>query len=423
MTHESVTYGRILRRRGLSGLLLAAVLGRLAAGVVPFGAVAMFTEADSPSLAGVAFASFLLVGAFTGPARGRLVDRRGAATMLPIMAVAFGGLILLGALVADVAPIAALIALGLSPAAAPPSSAVLRSTWTAIAATREENRALHSLDSVLEEAGFVVSPLLTAGIWAVAGPRWAVAVGAGAALVGTALLLTFARASGGLVWETFEKRSPTAGVRAEGRSGGRRGVVFTRGGAALLAPMSGLGIAMGTAAVVLPAWAEHHSAPEVSGVILAVISLGGVAAGLLFGRVKQPRVTARSQYALALVAVASGTAVMGLSTGFPGAVAGALVLGAGMTPMFIVGYLLVGEMIEAGRHTEANAALGSAYNIGSGGAAAAAGALLSIADERVILLGAAALSLTALVAVMAWHREDARPEPVEVSPQNVASRG
>src|SRR5262249_35257961 len=124
-----------------------------------------------------------------GPYKGRMVDRIGAARLLipmviPFAAAASGAALLAHSDIVLLFP-PALVLTTAAAVLAPPNSAVLRSTWTAIADNDAQNTRLHSLDSVVEEATFVVAPLLTSGIWLIIGPQWAVVIGAGCALTGT----------------------------------------------------------------------------------------------------------------------------------------------------------------------------------------------------------------------------------------------
>jgi MFS family permease len=190
------------------GLLAAAMIGRLASGMVPFGAVAVFTTRGQPGYAGVAFAVFLVFAGVSGPWRGRLVDSHGAGRVLPILAALFAALVCAAALTAAV-PVLSLAALAGSAILVPPSGATLRTVWTAIATAPDENRALHSLDSVLEEVTFVISPLLTSLFWAALSPVWALIAGAATAVAGVALLLLAAVHAGEHVWHVFSP--PAAG--------------------------------------------------------------------------------------------------------------------------------------------------------------------------------------------------------------------
>jgi hypothetical protein len=144
-----------------------------------------------------------------------------------------------------------------------------------------ENTRLHSLDSVVEEAAFVVAPLVTSGIWVAVGAYWAVIVGALAALVGTVWLRTLIHTIG-----TDRVLHGNAGTARKPGAGDPRTVrvLLSRNGTAVLVPMIALGLAMGTLSVGYPVWALERSHAELAGLLVALDSVGGIIAGLVYGR-------------------------------------------------------------------------------------------------------------------------------------------
>jgi MFS family permease len=390
------TYSGILRRRGLAGLLGAAMIGRLTSGMVPFGAVALYSDQQRYTAAGLAFATFLIAGALTGPWRGRLVDRHSAVRVLPALTIPFVGLVTVAALTSSLPwAIISIAGFGLAAALSPPGGAVLRTVWTAISLTEDEKKALHSLDSVLEELTFVISPLVVSAIWVTASPRLATTIGGMTAAVSITLLILFAKVAGTGVWQAFTHLAPTAAdpVVGDGVPKARRSLVRERNGIALLAPMAGLGLALGVVGVLMPAWAAQHYRPELSGVLLSVISAGGTLSGLVYGKVSL-KPSRWVQYAAAGTLVAAGVITLAATQLLAVGLLATLIIGIGMTPMFIIGYLLVGDAVPRARLTETNSALRSAYNIGSGGGAASIGLLVTLTSIPLSLLATAAVVLT-----------------------------
>ena len=407
MNAPSPSYVALLRQPGVAAMLATGIITRLASGVVPFGAVAIFTAQHRIALAGIAFAAFLIVTALSGPWRGRLADRKGPRVVLPVLAVVFAALVTSAALASrSRLPLLAVVTLTAAAALAPPTGPVLRTVWTRISISAEQNRALHALDSVLEEATYVVTPLMVSALWVYASPAWALVLGGLSTIIGTVLLLLIAQARGGDVWNVFSPGAtpdPTESRRPARR---RRSIIWSRNGLAILAPMIGLGTAMGVSSVAMPTWAGQHYHPALSGILFSAISAAGVVGGLIFGKLK-PRLSAWAQYATLTILVAAGAAILAASATLAAGFAGAALLGLGMTPMFVIAYVLVGAGIPPERLTEANASIGSAYNIGSGTASAITGILITATSAAATLLTAAvAILALGCCALLGQNRDD-----------------
>jgi hypothetical protein len=134
-------YGALVRRPGIAGAAgrRAAGPARRRGGAVWRGSPS-FSQRHDFGAAGTALATRLIATLVTAPRRGRLVDRFSPRTVLPLMVLGFAAAVYLGALAAaERAPVALPVAL-LVPASpfAPPTTAVLRTLWSAIAAYDRE---------------------------------------------------------------------------------------------------------------------------------------------------------------------------------------------------------------------------------------------------------------------------------------------
>lgn len=81
-----------------------------------------------------------------------------------------------------------------------------------------------------------------------------------------------------------------------------------------------------------------------------------------------------------------------------------------MTPIFVIAYILVDERIDPARHAEANAWLGSGYNLGSAAGSALGGQLLALTGPRLVAI---TLAGVALIATGIARRLPDKPLPVE----------
>jgi MFS family permease len=371
-------YLDILRHPRMAGLLAAALLARLPIGINGL-AVVLFLRAEtgSFSVAG-AVAGGLALGTGAGaPFMGRLVDRQGTRVLVPLALGNAAGLLALLALGRAGAPAVALVATAVATGALyPPNPSVLRARFPAL--LRDEPRLVpsaYALDSVLLEISFVVAPLLTAVLVALAEPAAALVFSAATVVAGTVIFNALMPAG-----EDAHDAAHDGGLLGPLRAPGIRTLVVT---------MFPVGFAVGALEVSLPAFSEGEGAAELAGVLLAVWSIGSAAGGLVYGA--RPR---RSSLAalhlrltlllpLAFVPVLASTSV---------AVMALLLLPAGVliAPIIATRNELASAAAPRGTETEALTwpltALLSGLSLG----AAVAGALIDAADWRAAVVAAVA---------------------------------
>jgi MFS family permease len=359
-------YLAILHLPRVAPVMASAIAGRLAYGMLPFSVVVAFSRQHGFAVAGVASAVLMLALAVLGPARGRLVDRHGRVALAGLGGACLILLIVTAVAVAYVAWPAAVALAGLAGATAPPISAAARTSWSRLVTGKEQLQQIHALDSVIEESTFVVAPLLTTAALHVIAARWC--------LIAAALLLPLS--AGGLI--VFGRLSASANhdQRFPTRIQRERPLLFTPAGQGIFTPVTALGAVGGGFAVLLPAAAARSGDIASAGYFLAVFSLGGVIGGLAYGRINWG-VTLRVKYLAATAVLVAGVTILIPAIATPWTAAAVLIAGLAVTPIFVTAYLLVSEQIHTGRHTEANAWIGSSYNLGSAAGSAAGGLVLA----------------------------------------------
>jgi hypothetical protein len=241
-----------------------------------------------------------------------------------------------------------------------------------------------ALDSVLTELIFTAGPLLTAGLVVLFAPAAALLVSAAAVLAGTVVLVAAL------------PPQPRADADAPPRRG-RLGALAAPGIRTLVGSMLPVGFALGATEVALPAFADAHGRPELSGVLIAIWSLGSLAGGLAYGARprRAPLASVHLRVALLLplgllpMALAVSPATMAL-----------LVVPAGIfiAPLIATRNELAGEIAPAGMQTEAYAWPLTALVGGIALGAAASGALADATSwQAAVLAAAAAAALGAAV--------------------------
>jgi MFS family permease len=370
-------YRVLLRPPGSARLAATALLGRLPVGIFSLAIVLVVRDhTGSFAQAGVASAAFAIGAGLVAPLQGRLVDRFGQPAVLLPSALANAAALAALALAAEagaaggvLVPLAAI-----GGAALPPLSACMRSQWAALFADDDGARGTaYSLESVFNEVIFIVGPLLTTLLVAIASPSAALLAAAGVSLLGTLGFATTQLARG---WRGEVATRTAAGALA---SPGMRTLVLA------IVPT---GMAFGVVEVALPAFAvEHGHRPALAGVLLSAMAIGSVLGGL-WSAARHWRLATIRRFLLLQAAFAVGMLPL-LAADSLVAMAGAmLVAGLALAPSAAAGYLLIDQMAPAGTSTEAYTWVVTATVTGTALGAALAGLLVQHASVRWALAAA-----------------------------------
>ncbi|MDH6574465.1 MFS transporter [Kitasatospora sp. MAP5-34] len=315
-------YGQIWRVPGAPLLLVGGVVARLGMGVTVLAWLLLIKQTTgSYGLAASVGAATSVATACAAPIGGRLADRFGPGRVLLCFATVYS-LTQLGLLAAvlERMPVPLLCAVAaLSGAFFPSVGPALRAAWTVLtgpdSGRSEARTAAMAAESTLFEVVFVVGPLLVSGFMlfgkplgslfgttaAIAGPAAALAASALLTGLGT-LALTTGRAMRGL--------RPTPGqARARGL-----GALRAPGFPLLLLCAAGIAFSFGASPVALAAYARVHdgdAAESVTGVLIAVWSIGSAVAGFWYGT-RQFRASQVRQFVVLLVGLAAGYAIWAL---------------------------------------------------------------------------------------------------------------
>ncbi|MFI6229724.1 MFS transporter [Micromonospora echinospora] len=286
-------YAQLWRVPGAPLLLVGGVVARLGQGVTVLAWILLVrTTTGSFADAALVGASVSLATAVTAPVGGRLADRFGAHRVLPIYGAAYATaqLLLLAATLTR-APVPLLCVLAaLSGAVFPATSPALRAAWTVLTdegTGREDVRSTAmAAESTLFELVFVVGPLLLSAAMLVADPLGAL-TGARPGVAGPAAAIVLAAlcAGGGTALlargRALRQLRPHTGAPTRGL-----GPLRSPRMPALLLCAAGVAFSFGASPVAVAAFAAEHDgdrAEAVTGVLIAVWSLGSAAAGLWYG--------------------------------------------------------------------------------------------------------------------------------------------
>ena len=382
-------YLALLRLPSATPLTLWAALARLQFGVMPIATLLLLADArGSYAEAGAATAAVGLTAGLLGPLRARAADRFGHGRVLVIASalyvVGIGLLLQLAT-----APLALLVGAALLAGCLPPPvGPVMRAAWRDI--TREEPgslRSAFSLDSVAEEVLYVVGPLLAAAAVAAFGPGRVVMTSAVlllVACVGMAMVLRTLRAEVG-DHVAVRPRVPW------------RSAPFLLG----LLPATAIGLLLGGLELAAVAAVLRLAGAEVAGVPAALIAIGSIGGGLLYGRRTWPGGVRRQAVVLVLASAAAVLVAAAVSGWLVPMLMAFLVAGVFVAPSVVASYVIADEAV-TGSSAEATSWVNSAFNVGTAFGTALAGVLVDArgpgAAMLVLALTTVALTSAAVVA-------------------------
>lgn len=377
----------VLAVPGVPAVAIMSLVPRLPKGMAPLAVILLVRQATGSYAAAGFAAAMLAVGdAVSAPVQARLVDRHGRGRVLiPIAMVHVVAVVVMVATTRRGGPaLTMMVCAGVIGVGMPPVSGAVKAVWPRLV-DPSEVPAAYSVESSLQQFVFLLGPLVLAVLVATAG--------AGAALLCGAALTAL-----GVVGFVIATRS-AAPVRYD--NPGSRGALRTRTVRVMMACTVLQSATFGALPVGMTALASGTGHPSLAGVLLAVLTVGG-----LLGTFWPVASAGRRQYvrlagALA-VALAPVTVVSAGSSATALLVVGAALIVAGVfvTPLAAVSYVLVERAATPAHHTETFAWLSTAQATGGAVGAGLAGVVTGAAGGPAagLAIPPVAVGITAVVA-------------------------
>ena len=362
-------------------------MAQLSQGAFAIGIVLVVREhTGSAALAGAVAGAVSIAAGLARPLQGRLMDRRGLVRLNAFCGIVHpAALIAIVAVSADDGSHALLLVLGVAAGLAlPPVSTAMRVAWGE-AAGDDDRTAAYSMVYLIQELSLLVAPLIFAALTA--------ASSAAAGLVAVAALSAI-----GTIGFAVSVRSlrTVHGTHQRGRGSllriGRMRL--------LLAVAAAVGAMIGGIQVGVPTLATAHHKPAAAGVLIAMLSIGGIAGAAAYAArpwtagagVRLLWLTSLITVCTAVMVAAPGLVVVGLLL---------LIFGLALNPVLTTLSLMVDRLTTEPTAAEAFGWLSTGIAAGTGGAAAVAGVLVGHADGArpafaVTAIAAASAALLAL---------------------------
>lgn len=396
-----ISYRSLLAKPGALQALVSASFGRLSFGMVSLSLLFAGQHATgSFTVSGIVLGAYAIAN-LSAPFKARMLDRRGQPFALTLLGLPYTSVLLGYALIAAIgvtAP-AAFIALGAAAGlTAPPLGAAMRRQWAALTDDPDSRGKAYGLDVAVEETLLVTGPVLTGALIALSGPVLAVIGTAVAALIGTV----------GMATSVAARRLAAELTTPPHRS--FLGPLRQRGFLTLVGAIVGLGLTLGLVEVGVAGTADRQGSPGIAGYLLAALSLGSAAGGVLWGRIRHRRPLRQRLLGL-LLGFGIGSVAAAAA---PNLYVLAIVLaatGLALAPALVTAYVLAEGLALPTQRTEATSWVNNAINIGAGLGAAGAGFLVEHIEPTAAFLIGGAVLVPPLLLLAASRRRLAGGEP------------
>lgn len=398
------SYRRVLARPGALRFSLTGLVARLPISMVGLGIVLLVSGATGRyGVAGAVSAAFMIANAGLAIVQGRLLDRLGQGRVLAVASLAFGSALSL--LVVSVQadwPIATTYVLAaLAGAVLPQVGSAVRARWSYVLDQPADVQTAYALEAVLDEAVFILGPILVTVLATTVHPVAGIAVAVVACVGGT------------LAYCSLRSTEPPPHPRTA--ASGPRPPMPWRTVAPLAVVCAALGVLFGAAEVTTVAFSDEQGHKAVSGVLLALWALGSLTAGVITGAVHWRRgPSLRVRWG----ALAMACAMLPLS--FVGSLplmgATLFVAGFAIAPTMIAAMSLTEEVVPAGRLTEGMAIMQTGLVAGVAPGATLSGLVVDHAGASQAYLVSLAAGVVAALAALAIPRQHEPAQPQHQAP-------
>ncbi|MCW2857449.1 MAG: putative arabinose efflux permease, family [Marmoricola sp.] len=287
------SYRRVFAHPGSAAFSATGLLARMPMSMMTLGIVILVsTLTGSYGLAGQVSAAFVIGNALVAIPHGRLADRLGQTRVLYVDAVLFAlatGLLIRAATDGWATPWPHLFA-ALAGAAMPQIGSMVRGRWAHVVSDDAERHTAFAVEAVADEVVFVTGPTLVTFLSTLYAPQTGLLVALGFGTVGTVVLAAQPH--------TAPRPHPPASERPADAMPWARLVPIALASVAL-------GSLFGALEVATVAHAGENGHKSAAGLLLAVFSLGSMAAGIVAGAISwRAGVLRRLQVGIGLLAAA-----------------------------------------------------------------------------------------------------------------------
>ncbi|MBB3677684.1 MFS transporter [Modestobacter versicolor] len=384
-------YLHVLRTPHALPMVLAAFIGRLPLSMIGLGSVLLVQDyTGSYGLGGAVAAVGAVASAVSGPVIGRLADahaqRRVLLSVLAVFVVS--GFVFLTSVREDWPLWTVFLSAGATGASLPPVASMIRVRWTHLLRGTPRLPTALAMESVVDEFVFIVGPVLVTFLSTTGHTTSGVVTAFTLAAVGTLLFAAQCRTEPPPV--AHEHRRGPSAMRVPGLR-----VLFVVGAA--------VGAILGTLEIALVAFADEAGARSLSGLLIAGLAAGSMAAGIGWGTVHW-RVRLRHRLVCVLTVLTVLTVPLMLVESYWLMLPLVVLAGVAVSPSLISAFTLAEVLVPRSTVTEAFTWIGTSLALGVAVGASVAGKIVDHAGANASFVVATVSAAAATVVVALGQR-------------------
>lgn len=365
----TVSYKSLFAEPGRAWFLTATAIGRTPSAMKALSCILLVQQiTGSYGMAGLVGATQTLVAAILAPVLARLIDVRGERGILlwAMMAHIIGVVVLIATAYSDLPSASMLIGAAIIGGSSVQFGSLSRARWVrALGRGRALERA-YALESMIDEAGFVVGPMLVVPLCIQVHPTAGILASMLMTIWGTLMLLRQPTSA-----ESVRMSTPLA----QGHTGSGTSVVRVPAVQLIIASLLFMGALFGAAEIVIVAFAEHLGNANAASYVAAIFAIGSLLGAVFYGARQWPGSTPMKIF-VTFWWIGLGTIPILLAPDIPTMALAVFVTGLAISPGMIVANLFVEQIAPPDKLTEAFAWLGSAMATGAAFGSIAAGYLV-----------------------------------------------
>lgn len=401
-------YQALFKAQGSQRFAIAGLLARLSLPMMGIGIITMLAQLKgSYTLAGLVSATFVLTYALLSPQVSRLVDKYGQFRILPIVTmISASGVSIIIITTWFSLPDIGLFIGALLAGAMPSMSAMVRARWTTLYKGQPILQTAYSLETVFDDATFIIGPPLSVGITVALFPQAGLLVATILLVIGVALFIQQRSSEPLIIGEQITVKT-------------KKSIIIMPSLQILIVLMIALGVIVGSVDILSVTLAQLQQQPAMASLVLSAYAVGSCAMGIIFGTLTFKTSLSRLLFMSGLMTFLSIIPIWWVAGVYSLSLV-VFISGLFFAPTMIIAMSLVEKIVPENRLTEGMTWLLAGLNIGVAIGAMLTGKMVDTygvyAGYMVAIIGGTLVAISSILSYIRVSRHQNAPIVCEECP-------